>query len=63
MRRRDVLEDEVHSVLSAARSSHKLGQDGRIEVRGRIRGKQLLVIYRRDGGGDIIVINVIWETR
>jgi len=57
---RNILEDEVIAALERPASAHKHRPDGRREVKARIAGRKLLVIYRRLDRRTL-VINAMWE--
>lgn len=60
MHQRDILDEEVLRALESPAGRHTPRKDGRSEVTRRMDGRSLLVVYRREGG-EVIVINAMWE--
>ena len=61
MRQRNILGEEILAALAASASKHRSRADGRREVRERIAGRSLLVVYIRLANQRLRVINAMWE--
>ena len=61
MRQRDILLEEVREGLNASPSKHRSRSDGRFEVRERVSGRSLLIVYVRMVNQRLRVINAMRE--